>query len=193
MIKSLFAAALAAVFACASLLAGPAMAAGVTADLSAQLQGVYTGANDLGTVSFSFNKRGLNRLTEGTAANKADKLFADTRTLSASATENLDLAGTLTDPFGATLTFATVKAIYIQASSSNTNNVCVGGAGSNTFAGPFDDATDKVCVKPGGVLLITAPGTGWTVTASTGDILLVANSGSGTSVTYDVVIIGTSA
>lgn len=184
--------------ACAALmfvaLGSPAaLAAGVTADLSAQLTGTYTGANDLGTVSFSFNERGLNRLTEGTTANKADKLFSDTRTLTASSTENLDLAGTLTDPFGTTVTFATVKAIYVQASTSNTNNVCVGGAASNGFVGPFADATDKMCVKPGGVLLITAPATGWTVTASTGDILLVANSSSGSSVTYDVVIIGTSA
>ena len=38
-----------------------------------------------------------------------------------------------------------------------------------------------------------APATGATVTTLTGDILLVANSSSGTSVTYDIVIIGTSA
>ena len=40
---------------------------------------------------------------------------------------------------------------------------------------------------------LSTPTTGATVTASTGDILLVANSSSGSSVTYDIVIIGTSA
>jgi hypothetical protein len=171
----------------------PAAAAGVAADISAGVNGTYTGTNDLGTPSFRLQTRALNRLTEGTTSNKADKLFSDTRTISASSSENLDMAGTLTDPFGVTLTFATVKAIYVKASSANTNNVCVGGAASNGFLGPFSDATDIACVKPGGVLLITAPATGWTVTATTGDLLKVANSSSGSSVSYDVVIIGTSA
>lgn len=174
-------------------IAPPARAAGVSVDINAQLQGAYVGANDLGSVSAAMNARRLIRLTEGTGASQADKMFADERTISASSTENLDLAGSLTDPLGVAVTFAKVKAIMIIASASNTNDVVVGGAGSNTFTGPFADATDKVAVKPGGVLMIAHPGTGWTVTASTGDILMVGNSGSGTSVTYQVVIIGTSA
>lgn len=48
--------------------------------------------------------------------------------LAASASENLDLAGGLTDDFGATLTFTAIKEIIIHASSANTNNVLVGGA-----------------------------------------------------------------
>lgn len=195
MLKRLLSVAVAGCLALASLaLPQTAFAApGVNGDVKVDLSLAYSGSNDLGTPQIRFAQGALNRFTEGTTANKADKLFADTRTISASSTENLDLAGTLTDPFGASLTFVTVKAIYIKASTANTNNVCVGGAASNGFVGPFADATDKMCVKPGGVLLITAPATGWTVTASTGDILLVANSSSGTSVSYDVIIFGTSA
>lgn len=183
--------------ACAALLAlaSPAavMAAGVNADLSVQLRGTYTGANDLGSVSFAFNESALEQFTSGTTTGKADKLFSDTRTLAASATENLDLAGALSDPFGVTTTFVKVKAIYIKAADGNTNSVVVGGAGSNTFTGPFADATDKLTIPPGGFVMLVHPGAGWTVTAATGDILLVANSAAGTSVSYDVVIIGTSA
>lgn len=171
----------------------PALAAGVNADLGVLLKGTYTGTNDLGSVSFAFNQSASQQFTSGTTTGKADKLFSDTRTLAASATENLDLAGSLTDPFGVTSTFVKVKAIYIKAAAGNTNSVVVGGAGSNTFTGPFADATDKVTIPPGGFVLLVHPGAGWTVTAATGDILLVANSSSGTSVSYDVVIIGTSA
>lgn len=180
-----------------TMLALPAMpaqaAAGVTVDITARMQGSFRGTNDLGTPVFPFDFRKLMQLEPGTGAGKADLMFCDERTLAASATENLDLAGSLSSPLGATLTFVKVKAIMVVAAAGNTNNVVVGGAGSNTFTGPFSDATDKLAVQPGASLLITHPGAGWTVTASTGDILLVANSSSGTGVTYSVCIIGASA
>lgn len=167
-------------------------AAGVTADVQAIVKGRYTGSNDLGTPTFAFDQVRTSQFTPGTAAGAADRVFSDERTLSASATENLDLAGTLVDPLGATLTFVKVKAIVIYAAAANTNNVCIGAAASNTFVGPFLDATDGVCVKPGGMLVISDP-VGWSVTASTADILKVTNSSSGTGVTYKVIIIGASA
>ena len=167
----------------------------LNAVLTAWVRGTYAGANDLSAVQAEFNALSKSEitLTPGTSANNADLIFMDTRTIAASSSENLDMAGSLVDPLGATLTFATIKAIYVKASSGNTNNVVVGGAGSNTLLGIFSDATDKIIVKPGGVFMWVAPATGAPVTASTGDILLVANSGSGTPVTYDIVIIGTSA
>lgn len=132
----------------------------------------------------------------GIAAGQADVIFSDTRTLSASSNEDLDLAGGLTGAFGASLTFAKIKAVLIVAAAGNTNNVIVGGAASNTFSSIFGDATDKVVIRPGGVFLL-AVGTGdlnaYGVTATTGDLLRVANSGAGTSVTYDIIVVGTSA
>ena len=167
----------------------------LNAILTAWVRGTYAGSNDLSAVQAEFNALSKTEitLTPGTSANAADLIFMDTRTIAASSSENLDMAGSLVDPLGATLTFATIKAIYVKAASGNTNNVVVGGAGSNTLLGIFSDATDKIVVKPGGVFLWVAPATGAAVTASTGDILLVANSSSGSSVTYDIVIIGTSA
>jgi hypothetical protein len=126
----------------------------------------------------------------GTATQQASKVWVSQRTLSASSSESLDLAGVLTDSFGATLTFATVKAVYVKAASGNTNNVEIGGAASNQVP-LFKDVSDIVVVKPGGAFMWFAPGTGATVTAATGDILKAANSSSGTSVTYDIVIVGT--
>jgi hypothetical protein len=133
-------------------------------------------------------------LATGTGANQADKIFDDQRTLTASSSEDLDLAGVLVDAYGATLTFARVKFLLVYAAAGNTNNVVVGGASSNAWPGPFGATTHTVAVRPGGLLVMMAPdATGWPVTPATGDLLHVANSAAGTSVTYDVVIIGSSA
>lgn len=133
-------------------------------------------------------------LDSGTGENAADRLYMNTNTLAASASEDVDLAGSLTDALGASLTFARVKALFLRASSDNTNNVVLGGAASNQFVGPFGAATDTFAVKPGGFVGWVAPDAdGWPVTAGTGDLLRIANSGAGSTVTYDVVIIGASA
>ena len=172
-----------------------AAAAGVTADITVNLNGNYAGANNISGLAplFPFNITSLVRLAPGTGANQADKQFADYRTIAASGTDVLDLAGTLTDPLGATLTFVKVKAILVIADAANTNDVLISPGATNPFNGPFTGTTPAVAVRPGGVTLFALPGAGWTVTASTGDLLKIANGGAGTSVGYTVVIIGTSA
>ncbi len=129
----------------------------------------------------------------GTATTLADLLWFDQRTLAASATESLDLAGVLTDAFGASLTFVKIKGLYVKAAAANVNSVILGN-GTNPFIGPFGAAgASEQYVVPGGMYLNVHPTTGWTVTPTTGDILKVANSAAGTAVTYDVAIWGTSA
>ena len=192
-LRRLAVAALATVAAALSLLS-PAIAAspGVNASLQTSASGRYYGASGLISPAVPFDISSLLTLTPGTTAGKADKLYAAQRTIAASSSENLDLAGVLVDPLGATVTFAKVKAILVIAASTNTNNVVVGATGTNAFIGPFVDATDGLSIPPGGAVLITHPGAGWSVTATTADLLKVANSGSGTGVTYKVVLIGTS-
>ena len=130
----------------------------------------------------------------GTGAGAADRIFHDQRTLTASSSEDLDLAGVLTDVFGATVTFARIRALIIAAASGNTNNVVVGNATSNGFVTWVGGATHTVTVRPGGFLALGATdATSYAVTAATGDLLHIANSGAGTSVTYDVILIGASA
>jgi hypothetical protein len=166
----------------------------LTTTLNVGLSAAQTAARDLTTVRAPLDYAKRIILASGVAAGQADLLFSDTRTLAASASESLDLAGGLVDALGATLTFARVKGLLVYAAPGNTNDVIVGGAAANAWVGPFADATDKAKVKPGGLGLWFAPGaTAYPVTAGTGDLLQVANSGAGTSVTYDVVIIGASA
>jgi hypothetical protein len=130
----------------------------------------------------------------GVGADQADRLFTDTRTLAASTSESLDLAGVLTDAFGALITFSRINALIIAAAAANTNNVLVGGAAANQFINWVGDPTDIVTVRPGGLLMLVARDTtGYAVTAATGDLLKINNSGAGTSVTYDVIALGRSA
>jgi hypothetical protein len=130
-------------------------------------------------------------LTDGTGADKAKQMFTDQRTLAASATEDLDMSGTLTNAFGTTIAFTNIKALVVSASADNTNDVDVGGAASNGVISFFGDATDKLSVKPGGTIVLIAPdATGYDVTDSTADLLTITNSAGSTSVTYDIIVIG---
>lgn len=132
-------------------------------------------------------------LTTGTGADQGDMLWHDQRTLSASATENLDLAGSLTNAFGTTQTFVELKGIIVYAATGNTNNVNVIREGTNGVP-LFLALGDGVGVRPGGLFVWFNPGNGGvTVTASTGDLLTLTNSAGSTSVTYDIILIGASA
>lgn len=166
----------------------------VISDFSLTAAVVQTKANDLTTTSDPLSKVWSTHLDSGTAAGQADRAFHDTRTITASSSEDLDLAAVLADVFGATITFARVKAVFISAAVGNANNVVVG-AGTNPWA-TFLNSTGTITLRPGetfGFFANVADATGHTVTAATGDILKVANSGAGTSVTYDIVIVGASA
>ena len=128
----------------------------------------------------------------GTASGQVDLLYAATRTLALSTSEDLDLAGGLTDVFGAALTFVKIKYIYVKAAAANVNNVVIGGATANQFVGPFGAGTHTLALVPSAYIEFMHPTTGWTVTAGTGDLFKVLNGGAGTSVSYDLVIAGTS-
>jgi hypothetical protein len=153
-----------------------------------------TASLDLGVARAPLDFKHVLDLADGTGAAQADLLWHDQRTLAASGSESLDLAGgSLTDALGTALTFARVKGLIVAAAAGNTTEVLVGGAATNAWASWVDAADNEVVVRPGGVVALLAPGTGYAVTADTGDLLQIANSSSGTSVTYDIVIIGASA
>jgi len=134
-------------------------------------------------------------MSDGTTAGKADRMFSDRRTVDASSSEDLDLAGGVTDFVGSTFSFVKIKLLLVTAATGNTNNVVIGDSASNPWAGLL--GTDgTITLRPGDTFLYvanSAAATGCPVAAGSSDNLLVANSSSGTSVTYDIVVIGTSA
>lgn len=168
---------------------------GMSSALSIAATVTQTKALDLTTITDPLQFRRAVSLTDGTAAGQANKVFHDRRTLAASATEDLDLSGVLLDAYGAAITFARIKGIIISAAAANVNNVVVGAAASNQWV-TLLNSTGTLTLRPGAsfaALTGAADGTGWAVTAGTGDLLKVANSGAGTSVEYDVIVVGASA
>src|SRR5258705_7008961 len=95
----------------------------LTAKVTLSVTGQQTNPLDLGTPAFPFSDALTVSLANGVAVGQADRVFTDQRTLVASATEDLDLAGVLLDPWGALITFAKLKAIIIKAAIGNTNNI----------------------------------------------------------------------
>lgn len=163
---------------------------GLDLTLTAALSGNFTTALDLTDVKVPINIANNVQLTDGTASGQANQFWSDQRTLAASATENIDLAGSLINAFGTTLTFTKIKGIYIKAAVGNTNNVQLTRPASNGLP-LFLAAGDGLNILPGGMFLWACyDNTAVPVTAGTGDLLTLTNSGGGTSVTYDIVIVG---
>jgi phage-related minor tail protein len=166
----------------------------LSTSVQAKVIATSTGTIDLGAATIQHSAQVALTLANGTGASQADKVWSDERTLAASASEELDLAGgLLLDPFGVAVTLVRLKVLYVEAIAGNTNDVIVGGATPNGFVGGFGAAAHTWAVSPGGVFLAVAPGAGWLVTAGTGDLLKILNGGAGTGVTYRIVLVGTSA
>jgi len=147
---------------------------------------------DLETPTSASTYAAMIDLATGTGAGQADMTWSDQRTLAGSATEDLDLAGSLTGPFGNVLTFARVKGLLVKAASTNTNDVVVSRAAAGIPL--FSAASDAIPVKPGGLFLWVAPNAaGVVVTPTTAESITVTNSAGGTPVTYDVIVVGASA
>ena len=77
-------------------------------NLLVKLDAELTRADDLGVAALPVAIHDRIRLTDGTGAGAANRLWSDRRTLAASATEDLDLAGVLTEHLGGTLTLARI-------------------------------------------------------------------------------------
>lgn len=164
----------------------------ITVSISAALQNAITPGSAIANLGTSYSTN----FTNGTGAGQANSAYWATRTLSASTSEQLDLAGTtLQDAFGQNVSMARIKVLAVAADAGNTNNVVVGG-GSNAVAGLFGATTHTAVIRPGGVicwLCGSGDATGYALTGGTADLLQIANSGSGTSVSYTLAVIGATA
>jgi hypothetical protein len=171
------------------------LSATVAASIAASL-GEAAPTSDLGGSSGASARANISQavtLTDGTGAGQGDLMFADRRTVTDGATEDLDLAGVLTDALGNTITAVRVKAIVITAADGNTTDLTIG-ADANAWA-TLLNAAGTLTLRPGSSIAAfagAADAVGWTVTAGTGDILQVVN-GAGADATYDIVIIAASA
>ena len=165
--------------------------AAVTTSIQLMVKGDLTATSGLAASSAPSIVQRTLALANGVSAGQADMVWSDRRQIAASTTEDLDVDdGGLTDAFGTTFTIAKLKILVIVADGSNTNNLVVLGDANSVPI--LDTAAATIDVEPGGILVIASPAAGYAVTASTGDIVQVANGGGGSVVDYDVLIIGTS-
>lgn len=165
----------------------------LTASMQILIETRRIGVDDLAPPEQGLRKTKRRSWESGTADGKVDIQWSDTRTLAASANEDLDLAGVLADVFGGTFTAVEIASLYIEAAAANVNNVIFGPASTNGFLGPFGAATHRLTLGPDQFFAMSAPTAGWAVTAGTGDKINIANSGSGSSVTYTIHILARSA
>jgi hypothetical protein len=163
----------------------------LSASVKLSIAAILSGTLDLSTQKASLNQMFSQSWDDGAGANQANVIIADSRTLAASANEDLDLAGGgLTDLLGAAANFARIKAIIIKARAENTNNVQVTRPAANS-APLFMAASDGISLAPGEVFAwFSGTAAGKALTGGTADLLNIANSAGTTGVTYDIIIIG---
>jgi hypothetical protein len=162
----------------------------LTSQVSMRMVADVVGANDMGSPQAHLELSASRSYADGSGDGQAAKVFSDRRQLAASANEDLDLSGALSNALGETTVFAKVKALMIRALDTNVNNVEVGGAAATQFTGFFKAVNDVIVLKPGASMMLQAPLGGWTVGAGASDFLRFTNSGGGSAVDFDVMIIG---
>ncbi len=128
-----------------------------------------------------------NKLTNSEVPSDATIWFHEKYTVTAGSDQQLDLSGTLTDQLGQSAVFTKVYGFLIRnLATSGSNNLQIGGS---NFAAWLGASNDLVVIGPLGMLFVTSPVNGYTVTNSTADILKIANPG-GANIDCVVGIIG---
>lgn len=166
------------------------MATSLQSDYSVKTGFTFTKTEDDDSGSVQSQRLSSASLTDGTTSGTADRIYFDKLVLAASAATSLDLAGSLTDYFGSTITFVNVR--HMQFALSNASSVTIGGAAATAFEG-WISTGGTVTLETGGVLFIGGSATTYPVGAGSTDKLKILNNDSGNSATIDLVIVGTSA
>jgi len=155
--------------------------------ISANISGKVTKSPTDGSTQIDDYTESLARNTE--IPSDANLLYHTKMTVTNGGSQNIDLSGTLEDALGQSCVFSKVYAFLIVNLNTSTGNVVR--VGNSNWATWLGSATDYVVVGPKGHLCLSSPVDGYAVTASTADILTIANPG-GTSINIRVVIVGKS-
>lgn len=131
------------------------------------------------------------RWVSGTAGSKADRAWGDYgATLAASATRNLDLRA-LTNALGASISMTEIRAVGLYVRNvASTDSLDIAKGASNGFTG--FGASFSMRVQRGTWVWLVCPVDGEYPTGASDKVLDITNN-SAAEVTYDIVVIGTSA
>lgn len=136
------------------------------------------------TMSFTF----------GTGSSQFNAVYSQDHTLAASASETIDLSTGLSDIFGATFGFATVKEIYVNLianpdASTGASSITVGAAASNANLLWLGSATDTFTVYKSGIPMHMGDPTGKTVSGSAKNVKIL-NNDSSNKATFRITVVG---
>lgn len=134
-------------------------------------------------------------LTAGTGgAGTSDLLYAIQTTIAGAGTLNLDLAGTLTDFFGNTITMARVKIMMFHLTTDTTASSILIGNHASALINWVGAAAHTVRVRNGGCLyLACTDATAYAVTATTADAIKILNEDATNTATLQIAIVGSTA
>lgn len=181
------------------------MATSLEATFNITGRGTLTNALDLSIPLDPFNigTNGFDSIQDvfqngtGATAGNADLWWHDERSLGATTTDNLDLAGGLTHPVtGAAITFNRIKLILIDLDAPATGVFLRVGPGvtgaTNPWIGPWAQvASNYITVYD--TLYMSNKTDGWgTITAGSADTLSIYNS-TASSILYRIFLLGASA
>jgi len=158
----------------------------LTATVKSEISGVLTDTVNSMPVNYPVYYQNMDSYTVGKRTGQATHIFASKRSLSASASEDIALNGSLTNAFGEVIYLSKIYELIVV--SETTNDLNVGGAAANAVSSLFGNSNDIVKVKPGGFFRASSEA-GYDVVAGTADILKIANAGASTS-NYTLIIAG---
>jgi len=124
--------------------------------------------------------------TSGASTNQMNVIVRESVTLTNAQTRTIDLAGGVSDSFGDVTTFTTVRFLCLVADEDNADPVALGASGEDAWAAWCGGTNHTVTIRPGGILLLTAPDSGYTITDSK---LMVRNTGTNAAA-YSIYIGG---
>jgi hypothetical protein len=167
----------------------------LASEIKASIQWLFQEPLALTTVGDASQLAYDDTLASGTAADEADRIWSDERTLAAGANDDLNLTALAHAVFGSTVSInlARVKAILIVHTSTTAGEkLQLDSSVVNGFTGPFaGSATSKLEIGADSAALLASKKDGW-ATASNNKVLRIHNAGSSPA-TYRIVVLGTSA
>lgn len=158
----------------------------LTGQISLAIDTALTSPLDLSTPKDALGMVVTQTISNGTGADQANQQYHDQISISASGTSIIDMAGTLTNAFGSTVTLARIKALVIV--NTGTVAIKVAPSGSSGMSTMF---TGDVNIRPGGFLVLAGfDATGYAVASGSADRITITNLSGSTTATLNLVVIG---
>lgn len=172
-----------------------------SAKITAAISATQVGPNDFGGPEFTPEMKMVLNLADGTTAGRANRLWADVRTLAPDTSEVLDLTGALADAFGGVLTQAELVAIMLinapRTGPANSSALSITRGGGAPMSGVIQGSGGSIgLINPGGLFLMACDhinGIGPIVAGTADTLNIFCHFSAGAGATYQIMLIGRSA